>query len=148
MKYVSYNKEEIKVINGNEEISVKWSNVENFSTTALWKIGNWKKASYFFAILGIVLTCLALFTDQKGGDSAGVWFVLIFMYLICPMVASLMIWRLGVKPYKKNFDENKHSITLNLKGNINQIIDCGSVEETIKIFEELKSTFQLNKLQA
>ena len=64
------------------------------------------------------------------------------------MVASLMIWMLGVKPYKKNFDENKHSITLNLKGNINQIIDCGSVEETIKIFEELKSTFQLNKLQS
>ena len=64
------------------------------------------------------------------------------------MSAALTWWYLGVKPYKKAFDNDEHTITLNLRDNVNQTINCGNLSETKRIFEEMKSSYQMSKLKA
>lgn len=143
MKFKSFNESEIHLINESTDISVKWSNVTDFSTSALIKYSLFKNIAIFSFLLGVLLAILVY-----DPNSMAVSYVLLVLFFLCPMAISITIWYTILRPYKDNFKNNIHSITLILRGNIHQKFEVGSIDETKKIFEGMKSAFQLNKLKA
>ena len=143
MKYKSFNESEIVLKNESTDISVKWSNVTDFSTSALIKYSLLKNIAILSFLLGLILAIVVYDPNSMAGS-----YILLVMFFLCPMAISITIWYTTLKPYKDNFINNIHSITLILKGNIHQKFDVGNIDETKKVFEDMKSAFQLNKLKA
>ena len=152
-KLLNYNEEGVLINKYGEDILVKWSNIENFSTSALVRIKLFKNLALGFIFLGFLLSVMFIISELNQIDSEKRFqtvpmVVGFFMYLVMPIVGAVTFWKVGVKPHKEYFDNDYHVITLMLNDSpTKEIVYVGSLNETIEAFNELKQLYQKSKLK-